>query len=85
MTAEQFRSALAIAKADVDIDSEVYTIDNFLGCGLKDFAPINVTLEALARFIRYQCAYMYGGMDENELENIKWIARRKFTLISPKD
>ena len=83
MTAEQFRHAFVIAKADVEIDTEKHTLRPFDGYGLEGFEPITVTLEQVARCIRYQCAYMFGGgWDEEELESLKYYGKRKFIICN---
>ena len=80
MTAEQFRNAIVLAKADVTIDPIIHHLDDFLGYGLEGFEPITVTLEQVARCIIYQAGYMGGGWDEEEIENIKYFSRRKFII-----
>lgn len=80
MTAEQFRHAVIIAKADVQIDSKAHSLEPFDGYGLPDFEPITVTIEQVARCILYQCAYMFGGWDEEELENVRYFAKKRFII-----
>lgn len=80
MKKSEFSAAAALAfdpsKSLVDVDySALY------GCGLPSFKPIFVTLEQVAKFIRYQCTYLGGGHDAEELANCADIAREKFTLI----
>lgn len=75
-----FEKALIIAKADVTIDETAHSTDHLFGCGLSDFEPVEVSIESVARFIRWQAAYMDGTWDEEEIENCKYIAKRKFLL-----
>jgi hypothetical protein len=80
MTKAEFKQAFEIAKSNKDLtnvdDSTVY------GCGLPDFKPVYVTLEVVAKLIRWQCQYIFGdGWDMNELDNIAHIAKKKFLII----
>jgi hypothetical protein len=82
MTAKEFAAALIIAKADVRIDEIKHPLDSFYGYGLNDFIPIQVTLEQVARNIRWQAAYMNGEWDEDEIDNVKyWACQRKRFIL----
>ena len=80
MKVAEFQAAVIIAKADVTIDPVKHSIDEFYGCGIKGFEPIVVTLEQVAMMVRWQAACLDGSWDENEIENCKCIAKRKFIL-----
>lgn len=75
-----FQKAVIIAMADVSIDADKHPIEPMYGCGLEDFEPVEVTLEQVARHIRWQASYMDGTWDWNEIDNIKHIAKNKFLL-----
>lgn len=80
MKKAEFSAAAALA---FDRTKDLENVDDspLFGCGLPGFAPIFVTLEQVAKFIRYQCNLLNGGRDMEELENCAHIAREKFTLI----
>lgn len=86
MTKDEFKAAFELAHND---GIPWNTIDDSVvhGCALPEFrGPVNITLLVVARFIRYQCQYIFrktGGdrWDTNELDNIAVIARKKFTLV----
>lgn len=77
---EDFNKALAIAQADVKIDPVMHPIDPMFGCGCSDFEPIEITLEQMARHIRWQAAFMDGTWDYDEINSCKVIAKRVFLL-----
>lgn len=79
MTKAQFSAAFDIAKSNQDLtqidDSIVF------GCGLSDFKPVYITLEIVAKFIRWQAQFLNGGWDANALNECATIARRKFLIV----
>ena len=80
MTVPQLKAALIIAKADVKIDEHVHSLIPFDGFGLSDFKPVEVTIEQVARLIRYQAAYMNGDWDEQAIEEIKFFGKKRFII-----
>jgi hypothetical protein len=80
MKKSEFSAAAALA---FDHSKSLEHVDDsgLFGCGLADFKPIFVTTEQVAKFIRWQCTYLFGGHDIEELANCADIAREKFTLI----
>jgi hypothetical protein len=48
---------------------------------LPDFQPVHTTIDAVAALIRWQALQFNGQWDATELDNMAWIAKRKFTLI----
>lgn len=76
MNAKQFQAAVKLAKSDTDL-SQVVTFHLF-GCGLKSFKPVEVTIEQVAAFIRYQAKQWDGEMDNAALAECRDIAREKF-------
>lgn len=83
MTKNEFSEAVKLAK---DSTRDLSAIDDSIvfGCGLPDFnngQKLVVTLEIVAKFIRWQCQYLGGGWDMEEMQNCFWIAKRKFLLV----
>jgi len=60
-----------------DISYPDVEISPLTGCGLKDF-PLNkmIRKEVIVEHLRWQCLYLNGGIDEeelcNNLEIFKW-------------
>lgn len=82
MTRAQFAECASLAR---DYSRDFSAIDDspLFGCGLPYFKPIFVTREQVAKFIRWQCGYIYGanGFDGAALAECADIARAKFTLF----
>ena len=73
-----FNKALIIAQSDVSINEHKHSLEPLYGCGLSEFKAVVTTIETVARHIRWQAARMDGTWDINEIETIKWIAKKKF-------
>lgn len=81
MKKSEFSAAAALA---FDYSKELAHVDDsaLFGCGLPGFKPIFVTLEQVAKFIRWQCSFVNAvGHDADGLAECADIAREKFTLI----
>jgi hypothetical protein len=81
MKKAEFSAAAALA---FDYSKDLSHVDDapLFGCGLSDFKPIFVTLEQVAKFVRWQCSYVNAsGHDAEGLAECADIAREKFTLI----
>jgi hypothetical protein len=84
MKKSEFASAAALA---FDYSKDLAHVDDsaLFGCGLPGFKPVFVTLEQVAKFVRWQCTFVNSGgsaaFDAEELANCADIAREKFTLI----
>jgi hypothetical protein len=82
MTRNQFATCVSLAR---DYSRDLSTVDDsaIFGCGLPGFKPIFVTREQVAKFVRWQCSYIYGasGFDGESLAECADIARAKFTLV----
>ena len=80
MTNKEFQDVCAFAlhptNAIADADETVLH-----GCGLPDFKPVAATLEACARFVRWQCLLFNNTFDSEALTECQNIFRRKVTLI----
>ena len=79
MTKPEFKQAFKLAEVEQPDSNAALSL--FHGCGLPDFETVHCTLSAVASLIRYQCMYIFGGWDHEELSNIADIARRKFQII----
>ena len=79
MTKNEFSAAFKIAKSNADLskidDSILY------GYGLPGFKPVFVTLEQIAKLIRYQTFTFAGGIDAQELNEVAQAARKVFLCV----
>jgi len=79
MTKQQFSQALEIAKSDrslAHIDNSV-----IFGYGLRDFRPVHVTLEMVAKEIRWHAFTLNGTIDSTALNEVAIFGRRSFLII----
>jgi len=78
MTREQFSAALEIARSDRNLEA----FDDIIlhGCGLPDFKTVTVVIEVAAVMLRWQCITLAGGIDNEELENMRNIFRTKVLI-----
>ncbi len=52
------------------------------GLGLNDFSVGKyVRKEAIVKFLNWQCRYLGGGIDENELENCISLLKQKKVIM----
>ena len=83
MNKNEFAAAFKIAKSEKDLSN---VDDSTLwGCGLPEFKPVAVTLDQVAKFIRWQCFTFAGTIDAKELDDCHEIARRKFLCVESVD
>jgi hypothetical protein len=85
MTSAEFAAAWSIAQSSTDLDS--FDDTPLDGLALPGFVPVEVPLQAVSRFLRWQCVYMIGrGYDGEELERCRrllvWPSRRVAVLRS---
>jgi hypothetical protein len=70
MNAKQFSAALAIAQSNADLsqadDSALF------GYGLPDFKPVNVSLAAVAKTLRWQALQFNGQFNSEEISNCRY-------------
>ncbi len=78
MTKAQLSKAVRLAKSDVTITED---IDIFHGFGRNDFEPVYVTIEQVARLIRWQCGCMDGTWDSYNLQEIARYGRARFHVL----
>ena len=82
MTTVQFKAACDLAMNHPEVgllNSEDYSI--FSGYGIRGFKPVFCTIRQVAALIRYQCGYICGGYDMQELNELARAARRLFNII----
>lgn len=79
MKSLDFARAASIARSTVDL-SHVDDTPIF-GCGLPGFVPVFVTVEQVAKFVRYQTAQLNGGIDGEAMAECASIARKAFLVI----
>jgi hypothetical protein len=78
MTKQQFDKAVALARSQADLSQVDDTALD--GCALPHFKPATVTLEAAAKFIRWQCLCLNGQMDGEALNEIREISRKRWLI-----
>lgn len=80
MTKDEFARAVEIATGDRDLGG----IDTtpLHGYGLEDFRAAAVSLDAVAALIRWQCCYLTGGIDADELSSMRRIFRRRVEIVA---
>lgn len=82
MTAKQLKIALAMAQ-EVDRDLSRYDDGALEGCGLPDFEPVEASLGAVARLLRWQCLMLNGEWDWREYnENMRPILLSKRVSVA---
>jgi hypothetical protein len=79
MTKHEFNQAIALAK-DIDVILSG-DIDQFLGFGLPDFTPICVTVQQVARLIRWQAGRFDGTWDTEAITEVWVYGRGRFNII----
>lgn len=80
MTAAEFKRAFAIADDDtIDLSG----VDNniIMGYGLPGFQPVPVTLEMVAKEIRWHALMMNGKWNSEALEEVRDACRRAFVVV----
>jgi len=80
MTKAEFSQAVKIAK---DLNTDLSNKDDSIifGCGLPNFVPVHVTIEQVAKFIRWQALQFNGEFDAHALNECAEIAKKKFLIV----
>ena len=78
MTREQFTAALEIARSKQNL--EAFDDEILHGCGLPGFKPVTVVIEVAAVMLRWQCVTLCGGIDNDEVNNMRQIFRTKVLI-----
>lgn len=80
MTKPEFAKAFELAKSNKELSDNGAEL--MMGCGLPDFKPVHVTLEMVAKLIRWQAQYIFGdGWDMEEVDSLAHIAKKNFIVI----
>lgn len=81
MTSQQFSAAFKIAS---DFSRDLLHIDNntIHGYGLPGFRPVHVTLEMVAKEIRWHALRFDGQWDAEALQEVASLGRRAFIVVS---
>ncbi len=80
MNAAQFKQAFSLADSDTCLSLVDDT--HLFGYGLPDFKPVFTTIEAVAKIIRWQARYLNGKWDQNELNEIARLGRKRFLILN---
>lgn len=78
MTKNEFKVAANIAMNETNLKEDISV---FSGCALPGFQPVFCTIRQVAALIRWQCAYLSGGFDMEELNDIAYLAKTRFLII----
>lgn len=80
MTKNEFAAAFKIAK-DLSIDLSNVDDSQLYGYGLPGFKPVHVTLEMVAREIRWHALQLNGEWNGEALNEVANLGRRKFIVV----
>jgi hypothetical protein len=79
MNKQEIQLAAAMAK-DYDIDLSRVDDGVLFGFGCPDFKPVMVSIETVAKCMRWQCSQFNGGWDEKQFNEDLPHYRRNVTL-----
>lgn len=79
MKAPEFKKAFAIAN-NPTIDLSQVENDVIIGYGLHGFKPVTITLEMVAKEIRYHALMMNGKWDSRALDEVKTLSKKSFLI-----
>ena len=81
MNKSEFLAAVHLAESRIDLSGH----DDFPlhGCALPEFEPVFCSIEATARFLRWQAMMLNGHWDYKALTEMQAIFRRKVMLSNP--
>lgn len=80
MTKAEFTRAVEIAISDRDLTGIDTTILH--GYGLASFRAVAASLDTVAALVRWQCCYLSGGIDAEELATIRRIFRHRVEIVA---
>ena len=78
MNATQFRAAFKLADSDAEIGGNMNLLCRF---ALRNFQPVTVRVEDVARLIRWQAKCLNGTWDMEALDEVRRHGRRKFIVV----
>jgi hypothetical protein len=79
MNKQEIQLAAAMAK-DYDIDLSHVDDGVLYGFGCSDFKPVMVSIETVAKCMRWQCSQFNGGWDEKQFNEDLPYYRRNVTI-----
>lgn len=79
MTKKEFSAAVALAQSGIPLSH--HSSEALLGFGTKDFKPVSVTIFAAAECIRWQCAYLFGGWDQEAQDACWFFFRHRVNVV----
>ena len=82
MNSKEFETAWQIALSNVELAD--FDDGILVGCGLNNFEPVKVTVEVVAKFLRWQCLPTFGGEEEILFDGIELEKMRKVLVSSQK-
>jgi len=80
MTKHEFTAAFKIAN-DFSIDLSNVDDSHLYGYGLPDFKPVHVTLEQVAKEIRWAALQFNGEWNGEALDEVAKLGRRNFIVL----
>lgn len=78
MTKKELKEILEVAKSQKTLDEDLSIFD---GYGLNDFKRVYVTINQVAKLIRYQAINLNNSIDSKALNDIINIGNKKFIII----
>jgi hypothetical protein len=67
---------LALSKEEIHDDDMVLN-----GLYLRDFKPVSTTIRVVAKFLRWHCVYLNGGVASEELNEFIGFARKRIQIV----
>ena len=80
MNKQEIAKALKLSEVATEYPAH-QILATFDGYGLRSFKPIDTTLWAVSRLIRWECLQIDGGLDTDALAYLARSARDKFQII----
>lgn len=80
MTKNEFNAAFNIAK-NFSVDLTNVDSSHMFGYGLPDFEPVHVTLEQVAKEIRWAALQFNGQWNGEALDEVAKLGRRNFIVL----
>lgn len=74
-----FKKVYALAVSDADLSNS--NIDALIGCATKDFKQVCVPVESAAKLLRECICLFSGGIDTEELQNMRQVYKKNVVLI----
>ena len=80
MNAQQSKQAFQIANSNADLTN----VDNdiLIGYGLPNFQPVSVTLQQVAKEMRWHARQLNGEWDSEALNQVISLGRKRFNILN---